>query len=479
MKNKIVLVNPPVRDYTYGELKKIACNQPFLGILYVASSLEKNGYKVEVIDSDAICLGLEATVKAIIDKNPDFVGITSMTSAMPIIIMLAQKIKEKNPNIKLILGGPHATAVSKLTLEQVNEIDYIVKGEGEITAVELLNALSNEVGAAGLSHINGIAFRDNKGNIIETEDRAFIENLDSISPPAWHLLPDVSYRYYFWMGWDKGIREPSGYIQTSRGCPHMCTFCASKTIWKRRVRFHSPQRVIEEIDSLVKQRKIKILSIQDDTFTLNRARAIEICDRLIQKKYDIAIDCSTRVDAIDEPMLRKMKEAGIKWVAYGVESGNQQVLDTVIKKKINLKRVEEVYKMTARVGLNSIASFVLGMPGENIETCKQTIKFAKKINPDFAAFSILIPLPGCDVWTDSLKAGKALSTDWRLYSAVISKPIQMNDALTPETLLKLRKRAYLEFFLRPSYIIRTLTKFNKRQLFKDVRDALIPALKQF
>jgi len=434
---KIALINPPQRtDFP----------QPPLGIAYVAATLEKAGNKVEIIDSSALKLNVDETVKMVIDNGFEFVGITVMTPTLGSAVEVARGIKEKNKSIFIFMGGAHVTALPVKTLENFPEIDVVVIGEGEVTTPILIENKEK------LKDVLGIAYRKN-GKIVVTPSRPIIKNLDDLPLPAYHLLPINKYRPYP----PHGKKLPYMAIMTSRGCPFRCTFC-SKPVHGKLYRAKSPKAIIKEIKYIKENYKIKEILFYDDSFTLDRQRIIELCDEMIKNKINIPWSCETRVNLVDKELLSKMKDAGCYIISYGVESGNQEILNN-IKKDITLEQIKNAFKLTREAGIAIVSYFMLGCPGETKQTMKQTIEFAKELDANFAQFSICTPFPGTEI-ADLID--KKDEIDWNKLSYVSNRsesiPVVLSKNLNEEQLKKYYNNAYKEFYLRPSFIIKTILR---------------------
>jgi radical SAM superfamily enzyme YgiQ (UPF0313 family) len=439
---KIALINPPQRtDFP----------QPPLGLAYIAATLEKVGNKVEIIDSAALKLDADETIKRVIDNGFEFVGITVMTPTIGSAMEVARKIKEKNKSIFVFMGGAHVTALPEKTLEIFPEIDAIVIGEGEITTPILIKSIEKN---KSLKDVLGIAYRKN-GKIIVNPPRSVIKNLDELPLPAYHLLPINKYRPYP----PHGKKLPYMAIMTSRGCPFRCTFC-SKPVHGKLYRAKSPKAIIDEIKYIKENFKIKEILFYDDSFTLDRNRIIELCDEMIKNNIYIPWSCETRVNLVDKELLSKMKSAGCYIISYGVESGNQEILNT-IKKDITIEQIRNAFKLTREAGISIVSYFMLGCPGDTERTMKQTIEFAKELDANFAQFSICTPFPGTEI-ADLID--KKDEIDWNKLTYVSNRsesiPFVLSKNLNEEQLKKYYNEAYKEFYLRPSFVIKTILRIR-------------------
>ncbi len=456
---KIMLILPPSK---FVLKDKLGITSIPLGLAYLASFIERDNHKVRIIDSPTLRYKIQ-DVKAEIKKfSPHLVGITATTSGIYDAYEVAKITKEVNPGIKVVIGGPHVTFTAKETLTECPFIDVVVRGEGEETFRELVNFFeSSSEGPLSLEGIKGITFRrDNK--IIQTDTHPLIKDLDNIPFPAYHLLPMDKYTL-------EGKKFAT--IMTSRGCPFSCIFCSSSQLFGKTWRARSPENVIEEIKLLKNKYGVKEIEFLDDTFTLNKKRAEKICELLIKEKLNISWSCSSRVDTIDESLIEKLKGAGCHTIYVGVESGSQKILN-IIGKGITLSQIEKTINLIKKVNLNTIGSFIIGIPGETVKTIKKTIDFAKKLNPSFVQFSICTPYPGTKLFEIAKEKGWLLTKDWSKYT--ILDQVMKIPGMVTTNLNRWLLRAYLSFYLRPKFILEQLKR--KDFFFFITRKVFVTAL---
>ncbi|MFZ3168262.1 MAG: radical SAM protein [Candidatus Methanoperedens sp.] len=447
MKKGILLVNPPNTAVYVG--KQTTHVLPPLGLVYIASVLEQNEIPVEILDMNALHISPDEFKQIVKEKKTEFIGFGSTTSNINIVKELAFDVKMLSSAI-VIVGGPHPSILSEDTLSDPN-IDIVVRGEGEQTMLEIMST-------SDLSKIKGIYYKDSNKEIKKNEDRPLIENIDSIPFPARHLLPIDKY-------WSPGVkRKPFATILTSRGCPYHCIFC-QHGIFGYTWRFRSPENIVAEIDHLVQTYKVKELDFLDDCFTLDADRVSKVCDYLIERNYDLIWRCSNgiRVDRVTKPLLVKMHDAGCVSVAFGVESGDEQILKQ-IKKGTTLDRIEKAVQWSKEIGIETTAFFIIGNIGENEISIQKTIDFAKKLDVDYCHFGILVPFPGTEAREYIEKHGKILIDDFSRYTQ-FSDPIFECEKCTPDFLVNMQKKAYHDLCIQPKYIVKRFMKIKSLDEF--------------
>lgn len=419
-----------------------------LGLAYLASTLEKEGHKVRILD-----MNLDTDLDSEIKKDHQVVGFTATTPTVKTVWHLADHAKTLSSAL-IVVGGPHPSALPYESIEK-SGIDVVVVGEGEETLKEICARVEMKKTLEG---IKGCVIKEN-GRIIDNGSRALIKDIDSLPFPAFHLFDLGSY------GNAQPIRDykkdaRSFYIFTSRGCPYGCLFC-SKSLYGRTFRPRSPENVLDEWSMLVNEYKATEIGMQDDIFNFNKPRALKICGMIKQQGLDIPwITCNgIRTNHTDYELLLAMKEAGCHRVGYGVESGCQRILD-FLQKAQTLEMVENAFKVTKKAGLESMGFFMIGNPTETEESIDQTIDFAIKLNPNIAHFTISAPFPGTQIRKLVEDNGKLLITDWDKYGILEGKAFFEYGELTSKLVEAKWHQAYRRFYLRPRRVLGELTKLN-------------------
>lgn len=440
-KAKVLLINPTfdvVRQL--GELGKLYVRARPLGLGHLAAYLESKGRETRVIDGQICELTEENLSKEIEEFSPNVVGITSTTALASAAHEVAKWVKNISKDVKVVMGGVHPTVLPGETLEDDN-VDVVVRGEGEITFFELVRTFET---GANLGNVLGVSFK-NDAEIVHNVNRPFIEDLDSLPPVSDHILPRRLYDGYA--------------ILTARGCPFNCIFCSSRTLWGTRYRVRSPENVFVEIDSMVEKYNPEEIAFFDESFVVNKKRTEKICNMFIERGYHKKISwiCSSRADLIDEPVLEKMREAGCNAISFGIETASQRLLD-VLKKRTSPEINEKAVRMAKKAGIRNVrATFILGIPTETREESLATIKYAKKLPLDSAKFSIATPYPGTELYRVALSEGMNIPKDWsKLHQGVgFSEydPLYIPKGRGAKELKRLQKRAHLEFYLSPRRIL--------------------------
>jgi len=475
-KFKIILINPPLSlEERYGrDLKRFGAISEPLGLAYLAASLEKQSFQVAIMDCLALKFDIGLTVEKLRLINPDLIGITVLTPMYVIVKRLAEKLKENLPECKIVIGGAHPTALPKETLLEIRSVDFVCIGEGEKTIVELSNYLL--VGGKK-EEIAGLAFRGPTNEVIINKHRIFEADLDSIPPPARQLLPMQKYHL------TASRVKDSQYCPTliiARGCPFNCAFCSHP--FGRSFRHHSVRRIISEIKSLIKNYHVKQLNFEADTLTVDKNFLFSLCQALIDERINQTISwtCESRINTVDRSLLEKMKEAGCWQISYGIESGNQHLLD-IINKGITLDEIRRTIALTKEIGITVRGFFMLGLPTETLQESWQTINFAKELDPLWAQFTIMIPYPGTPLFDRLKKKNKIRHFNWSEYntwSGWTDKQLPyMPENREEKELKRLQRQAMVNFYLRPKIIIKFMLQLNSFESFKKYFRGFITLIK--
>jgi anaerobic magnesium-protoporphyrin IX monomethyl ester cyclase len=451
--SKVLLVNPPYVKKVYPALKKAPMVQIPLGLAYLAAALEEKKLSVEVLDANILYLSDAETVRRILESDADIVGFTATTASITTVYNLAKGVRAKS-NKTVIVGGPHTTFLTERTFRECSAIDIIARGEGEITIVELAQNKP-------LSKIKGISYKDKRGKVKINEDRPMIMNLDSLPRPARHLFPWDLYQggAFFNVGTpDKKVAT----LLTARGCNNKCTYCASSHYWKI-MRWRSPENVVDEIEYLIKEKGVEQIAFLDDTFVAWADRTEKICDLIIERKLKFKWWCYARVRGFAPSLIKKMKKAGCYALNFGVESGNQDLLNRM-KKNITKKEVWDAITAAKENGLMVHASFMVGLPGDTKKTVMQTINWAIKLSPDVALFCIVTPFPGTELHDEAKRSGWIKeNVEWDQMGLHMHTNFH-NDDLSNKEIYNLYKLATRKFYFRPRFFLQLADRILKNPL---------------
>ena len=412
---------------------------PPLGLAYVAGALEKAGFQVQVLDNYHLQKSAEEIKIEINRIKPEIVGITCGSVTYQRCIETAKAVKEALPSCKVVVGGWHPTYMPE-SLLQHPEVDYLVMGEGEQAMVELANSITKGEDKSDVAKISGIGYRRNGKTVKNPPD--FIRDLDQIPFPARHLLPMNLY--------ERTISylsvSPADTMNVVRGCPYSCRYCEVKKLWGSKVRAFSPPRVVDEINHMIQNYGSKGVYFVGDNFTINKKHTIELCKLMKKEKVDIEWACDTRADLISREVLREMKAAGCRTIFFGVESGVPRILEK-LNKRITLQQFVDAFKLCRQEGIRIACSFILGIPGETVKDMEVTLKFAKKLNPDWCTFEIFIACPDSELYQEIMQKGLYDRTEG--YLAYVK-----TDEFNYESLLEIQKRFQTSFNLSPKRMLR-------------------------
>jgi len=451
--------------------QKISSYHPPLGLLYLGRILEDEGHKVEVIDF----LAEKYPLKTLINNLPstDAVGITIFSSAYKESLKggkytyaykesskVADFIKEIDSELPILIGGPHCTIQPKKSLIEIPSADISLEGDGEEVIKEIVKTLE---GTKNPSDLPGVYYRENN-KIKKGKPAKIIENLDIIPFPARHLVNKYDYgktlKSYF-------FKPKFTSIITGRGCPYNCSFCTRNALGYRTFRKRSVENVVNEIQEI--NEKYDSVMIVDDTFLADEKRAEQIIDRLIDIGMDIEIYIQgARVDTAKRDTYNKMKKAGVKHLYYGLESGNQDVLN-FYNKSATIEQIRKAINLSSEIGFFTVGTFILGAPIETKKHIEKTIQFACSLPLDAVIFTILTYKYGSPLWDEAVKEGKIQESDG--YTVVADSKKGLGN-LTREQLEDFYRKAIFSFYLRPRYITRQIKNFLIEKDFDTMRSRL-------
>ncbi len=458
---KVLLVNP---KYPEDDIVKRRFIPP-LELGYIAALALQDGHQVKFVDANADDLSA-ADLRPLVEAFRPDVALT-VTSSLDRWICphlkigesfsVLQTVKQANPEAKTGLIGPHSTTSPDEMLNRSTAVDAAIKGEPELIARDFINAVA---GGTDLGLVKGLAYRG-KGEIIHTADRPYMEDLDQLPFPAYHLFPMQKYRYR-----DHCLQRPFAVALASRGCPYKCTFCLT-IMQGKQWRLRNTTKIADELEWLSREFRIRSVMFFDFEFGLNRDRTLELCREIASRKIPMTWGCEMRVSDAKEDVLRAMKEAGCNFIGFGVESGNQEILNKT-KKGITLEQARKAFELTQQLGINCERPYwILGLPGETMETIEKTIEFSLELHsnskfPGNAAFAV--PYVGTEVHQVAMKNGAGKEGTWAEVESMIGK---VSNQLPPGDLKKglfYRKVKHLYYqkkygkyyFFHPSFYVDNL-----------------------
>ena len=464
----IVLINPGNRRQLFQDLADdIAGIEPPFLVAVMAAYLRERGFSAAIIDANAESLIPDEVAARTREFSPLLAAVivygsqpSASTQNMTNAGLICRALSAGTA-ARVAIGGLHPSALPERTLRE-ESVDFVIQGEGFLTLERLLSALSSK--SSDYSAIPGLWYRQ-QDELCHTEPAPLIEDLDSLLPnAAWDLLPMHLYRAHNWHCFDDiDHRSPYGAVYTSLGCPYNCMFCCINAAFgKSGIRYRSPQRVVEEIDVLVGQYGIRNLKIADELFILHEPHYMGIVELLIARKYNLNIWAYARVDTINPENLRRMKQAGINWLALGIESANTSILDSA-SKRMHVHDIKQVVRLIQDAGIRVIGNYIFGLPGDTFETMQQTVDLALDLNCEFANLYSAMAYPGSRLYDMALKEGWPLPEQWHGYSqhSYEATPLPTEN-LSAAEVLRFRDDAFHACFANPAYLSMLEGKFGRQ-----------------
>ena len=465
---RVLLINPYIStEITAGRYQRFLAPMPPISLAYIAAALHEAGHEVLVYDDYTRGGDRDALNRFIREKAPQAVGLTCVTPTATRTLDIAAHIKQEHPGIQLLMGNIHASVYHEDILKK-KLADVIVLGEGEDTVVDLARAM--EAGD-DLHDVPGIAFRDN-GGVTATPPRPYRQDLDELPFPAWDLFPVERYRLFNFAV----VKEPGTLILGSRGCPYNCNFCSLKIMGRKR-RKRSTTNIADEFQWLHEKFGYRQAGFIDPIFPFSKEEGLSFSEELIRRglhKKMVWIT-ETRVDHVDEEVLRAMQGAGLRRIMYGFEAGGQEGIDS-INKNFKIDQARNAVAMTKRAGVQIIGFFMLGVPGDTVKSIDRTIDFSISLGIDFAKFTIFSPFPGTRVYEDMKASGEIPPEDdyesFTNYPTLDRPPVFLPEAVSNRDIVRLQRKAFLKFYVRPSQIFNHLFRVRTlklRDMFNGLR----------
>jgi anaerobic magnesium-protoporphyrin IX monomethyl ester cyclase len=481
---KVFLANPPTSDRSRFT-REGRCQQsegvwttvwPPLSLAESAAVLREAGFQVLAADAPSQGWGVPEFLKQLKQVRPELVVLATSTPSFPQDIETIREIRQILPETIIAAFGIHVSVLPDECFSAAPALDAIIRGEPEYSIKSLAEMVSqlppcylqggikggsslSEGSHSGVSSggatnpipsIPGISIRRN-GTIEHGPDREFIIDLDSLPFPAWDLFPIQEYRLPF-------IGRPFLLVTTARGCPYPCTFCVAKSYYGQKVRRRSPERIVEEIRWIIKQFNVRDFFFWSESTTLGKEPMLALCEKVRTLTPKIQWVCNSRVDHVDDELLRTMRAAGCWMLSFGVESGDQGILDRSQKKQ-TVEQTREAVALAKKHRFQVAGHFVLGLPGETSETLNNTLKLALELDLDYAQFYCAAPWPGSDLYQEATQEGWLLNHDWCSFDqshAILNYP-----HLSVQEIQDFRDRAVKAFYLRPKLILRTVSRLRR------------------
>lgn len=471
---KTLVLQPPISDeLMWGRFKKGSGYVPPLGIMYIASYMETHGFYCDVLDSLVERYKLSDLKNHLMKNKYEIIGITCMTNSALDAYAACKLAREISPGSLIVLGGVHPTALPEITVREASDADLIIIGEGEQTFVDLATCLLE---GKDYHSVHGIAYWSNEEKKVKyTQPRVTVPDLNSLPFPAYHKVPMYKYIPHV----TQYIDLPNYPVVLQRGCPYQCTYCDHGAVLGKKIRSLSVERAVENVRFLVREYGAKGIYFLDSVFTVRRDFIMGFVKALQKQDFKISFACNARADQLDYELLSEMKKAGCWMIQIGIESGNIKSLELIKKasysaafkpdpndpegKPYLLNKYEQEIRNCQKLGIQVMASYILGLPGETVEDVENTIRFAKKLATETALFFLPVPYPGSYLLEQAKQDG-GLREDvtWKDYSCVdYSNPVYVNPRIGKEKMQQLLSKAFSEYYRNPSVIWRNFKKITQ------------------
>lgn len=420
---------------------------PPLSLAVIGAVLERDGHQVRIMDCPAAGLTFDDVKRTIEEMRPGAIIWSTGTPSIESDLQLASRVKEWHPAARTVVFGTHVTALDRECLQSAPDLDIIVRNEPEATVADVVRTLSEGKVIDGIA---GITWRNAQGAIVRNPERPFIENLDDLPFPAWHLVDVHRYRLPL-----KG--RPFLMVAPLRGCPFQCSFCTCHTYYGARLRTRSVESVLAEIAHDRERFGISDFFFWAETFVVNKNYVRELCRAMLERGVRIAWTANSRVDTVDANLLSLMARAGCWMLSFGIESASQAVLDQA-DKGTRVSDAMAAVQLARRAGIKTVGHFILGLPGETEESLESTIAYAAKLRLDLAQFYCAVPFPGSRLYEQALKEQWINPPDFSNFNQ--NTPLLNLTGLPAEVVSRYRALAYRRFYTRPANVVRALRLVN-------------------
>lgn len=457
----VLLINPPVAN-KIKIVREGRCMQREdawgtswapLTLATIGAILKEAGFIIRIKDCTKEEIDGGGLKEIVEEFDPALVIINTATPSIDNDLSSALFIKEVNPSIKTAFFGIHVTALDRQCLKDYPSVDFIIRGEPEYTARDLAIAIRD---GTPYDDIDGISWQRD-GSILRNRDREFIAELDLLPYPAWEDVNIQQYRMPI-------TGEVFLLVMASRGCPYSCTFCAASTMYGKRRRYRSAKRIVDEMAYLEKRFGVNSFLFWAEGFVADKNRVLEVCDEIIKRDHNFKWVANSRVDTVDLPLLKRMGEAGCWMIGYGVESGNQDILDAT-NKGITLAQIETAVALTKQAGIKITAHVIIGIPGETKKHILQTSTFVNSLDVDFLQLYCCVPFPGSPLYEQAKKNGWLITDNWEMFEqnfCVLSTP-----QISAQEVMRLRRKVFRSFYLNPGRAMNIIKDIKSIKDFKN------------
>ncbi len=458
----ILFIRPGNQKKVFGDLGlDLAAIEPPIWAALFAAFLRAKGYSVAILDAEAENLSPEESAERIAKIRPLLASYivtgNNLSSSVWNMVPAREHIeafnKIRHGSTKTLIWGLHPSSVPERTLLE-EKVDFVCEGEGFDSFRELLNILKKDNNPKDI-FARGIWYLKD-GKPVSSGRSLVMKNLDELPTPAWDLVPMGRYRAHNWHCFDDvDKRQPYGVIYASLGCPFNCSFCALKRLFEGKpgVRFRSPEKFMEDLDVLVNKYGIRNIKILDECFVLRKDYIERVCDMIISRGYDLNMWAYARIDTVDENILKKLRQAGIRWIAYGIESGSKKVRDGVSKGRFTQEDIKRVIKLTKDVGIYIVGNFMFGLPDDDLESMKETLEMAKDLNCEYTNFYVTMAYPGTQLYDEAVKNNIKLPDSWLGYSQYSAECLPLSTKhISATEVLRFRDKAFIDFHGGEKYL---------------------------
>lgn len=475
----LLLINPGGRLSIYQGLgEALSAVEPPVWAGLMATFVRRKGYAARILDVEAEQMSPEETARQVKQADPKLAVVvvyghqpSASTQNMTAAGQICFEIKRVDPERKVLLVGGHVSALPDRTLRE-EEADFVCEGEGPVTIVGLLEALSSGQ-REDLRKVEGLWYRED-GQVRSNPPAALIQDLDAQMPEvAWDLLPMSRYRAHNWHCLGDLKRQPYAAIYTTLGCPFHCSFCCIQAPFKsgertigykesvNSYRFWSVHSIVDQLECLSRQYGVRNIKIADEMFVLNLKHVGALCDAIVDRGLDLNIWAYARVDTVRDEILDKLKAAGVNWLAFGIESANARVRDDV-QKGFGQDLIFKTIGKVRAAGINVIGNYIFGLPEDDLDTMQETLNLAMELNCEFGNFYSAMAYPGSPLYALALKEGWPLPETWNGYSqhAVDTLPLPTKH-LSAAEVLRFRDNAFTAYFTSPRYLEMVARKFGQ------------------